>query len=205
MDTWQLIAKERSTLADGLTGLSEQEWNAPSLCAGWTNRDTLAHIVSTAEMTAGKFLAGMVATGFHFDRMTAKNIAHIGTDDPGILLGRLRAAAGSHNHPPGPVAAMLMEIVVHGEDIAYAQGRKLDHSADGLRAAAEFAKNAQPLVHVRSRISGLTMKATDFDWQTGSGPEVRGPLVALLLAMSGRGSALDECTGDGVAILRARA
>lgn len=204
MDTWQLIAQERSTLADGLAGLSEQEWNAPSLCAGWTNRDTLAHIVSTAEMTAGKFLAGMVATGFQFNRMTAKNIAHIGTDDPGILLGRLRAAAGSHNHPPGPVAAMLMEIVVHGEDIAYAQGRRLDHSADGLRAAAEFAKNAQPLVHVRSRITGLTLKATDFDWQTGSGPEVRGPLVALLLAMSGRGRALDECTGDGVAILRER-
>ena len=204
MDTWQLIESERSTLADGLAGLTDQDWNAPSLCAGWTNRDTLAHIVSTAEMTAGRFLAGMVATGFHFDRMSAKNIAHIGTDDPGILLGRLRAAAGGRNHPPGPVAAMLMEVVVHGEDIAYAQGRTLGHSADGLRAAAEFAKNAQPLVHVRTRISGLTLRATDLDWQTGSGPEVRGPLVALLLAMSGRKRALDECTGDGVTILRER-
>jgi len=204
MDTWQLIEQERTTVADGLTGLTEQEWNSPSLCTGWTNRDTLAHIVSAAEMTPSRFISGMVSTGFKFNRMSDKNIAHIGTDDPRVLLTRLRAAAAGHNHPPGPAAAMLMEIVVHGEDIAYAQGRKINHSTEGLRAAADFAKNAQPLVHVRSRISGLTLKATDLDWQTGSGPEVSGPLVALLLAMSGRKKALDDCTGDGVAILRAR-
>ncbi len=38
----------------------------------------------------------------------------------------------------------------------------------------------------------------------GDGPEVVGPGMDLIMAMSGRAKALDNCTGDGVATMRAR-
>ena len=195
---------ERLTTADAFDGFSDTDWDTPSLCDGWRNRDTLAHIVATAELTTGGFLGGMVRNGFSFTRMVAGDIRRVGADDPATLVGRLRTAANGQNHPPGPVASMLMEIVVHGEDIAFALGKPIHHSNEGLLGAADFAKNAQPLVGCRKRIAGLSLHATDHEWSTGTGPEVRGPLVALLLAMSGRKAALDSLTGDGVEILRTR-
>lgn len=150
----------------------------------------LAHIVATAELSAGGFFAGMLRNGFQFTRMAESDIRRVGQDDTAHLIERLRAAAPSHRHPPGPVASMLMEIVVHGEDIAFPLGRPIGHSPDGLLGAADFAKGAQPLVGCRKRIAGLSLVASDTDWSTGSGPQVTGPLVALLLAMSGRRAAL---------------
>ncbi|HEX4705509.1 MAG TPA: maleylpyruvate isomerase family mycothiol-dependent enzyme, partial [Pseudonocardiaceae bacterium] len=202
VDTWQLIETERIKAADAFGELTAPDWAAPSLCDGRSNQDTLAHMVSTAELSTGGFLAGMARNGFNFNRMTANDIKRVGVDAPAKLISRLRAAAPGHNHPPGPVAAMLLEAVVHGEDIVYPLGRTIDHSPAGLLGAADFAKGAQPLVGCKKRIAGLALHATDFEWSTGSGPEVRGPLVALLLAMSGRKTALDSLTGDGVAILR---
>jgi hypothetical protein len=48
------------------------------------------------------------------------------------------------------------------------------------------------------------LKATDTEWSHGSGPEVAGPIVSLVLAMTGRKAALDDLSGDGVAELRSR-
>jgi len=204
VETWHLIKTERLATADALATLSETEWDAPSLCDGWRNRDTLAHVVATAELTTGGFVGGLVRNGMSFNKMVAGDIRRVGADEPAQLISRLRAAAPGPNHPPGPVAAMLMEIVVHGEDIAFALDKTIDHSTEGLLGAADFAKNAQPLVGCRKRIAGLSLHATDVEWSTGTGPEIRGPLVALLLAMSGRKAALDALTGEGVAILRGR-
>jgi uncharacterized protein (TIGR03083 family) len=203
-DTWQLIETERQRTADALQTLPAQQWDARSLCRGWLNKEVLAHIVATAEMSTGDFFARMLRNGFRFTRMSDNDIRRVGQDGTPQLVERLRVAAGSHRHPPGPVASMLMEIVVHGEDIAFGTGHPIDHSPQGLVGAADFAKNAQPLVGCRRRIEGLSLQATDTDWSTGSGPEVSGPLVPLLLAMSGRKAALDRLSGAGVAILRER-
>lgn len=205
MDTWNLIKTERLATADAFGELSDEEWDAPSLCDGWRNRDTLAHVVATAELTTGGFLGGLVKNGFSFNKMVTNDIKRVGADEPAQLIDRLRTAAGGTNHPPGPVPAMLMEIVVHGEDVAYPLGRKIDHDDAAMRDAADFAKNAQPLVGVRKRIAGLEMSATDADWSTGSGSKVSGPMVPLLLAMSGRSSAAHALSGDGVTTLRQRA
>ncbi|WP_188317056.1 maleylpyruvate isomerase family mycothiol-dependent enzyme [Solihabitans fulvus] len=204
MDTWQLIATERTRLADSLAGLDESAWRSPSLCAGWSNQDALAHIVATAEITQGGFFGGLLRNGFSFQKMVAGDIHRVGAAGVPRMLERLRASAGSRNHPPGPVASMLLEIVVHGEDIAFPLGNAVDHSPEALVGAAEFGKSAQPLVGCRKRIAGLRLRATDAEWSTGSGPEVSGPLVPLLLAMCGRKAALDSLTGEGVAALRER-
>jgi uncharacterized protein (TIGR03083 family) len=38
---------ERATILDVFNSLSDDEWNAPSDCAGWTIRDVAAHLAST--------------------------------------------------------------------------------------------------------------------------------------------------------------
>lgn len=57
----------------------------------------------------------------------------------------------------------------------------------------------------RQRIRGLRLVATDLHWSHGtSGPEVTGPALPLLLAMTGRSAGLGDLTGAGLATLRSR-
>jgi uncharacterized protein (TIGR03083 family) len=204
MDTWELIASERARLVEALATLDDEQWAVPSLCAGWTTKDTLAHVVSTAEMTPPRFLLGLASSGFSFTRFVDRNVAEVGADPVPRLLERLAARVRTRNAPPGPAASWLVETVAHGEDIAYPTSTKIAHSEEALVAAADAAKNTQPLLGARRRIAGLRLRADDVGWETGDGPEVRGPLRVLLLAMVGRPAVLGDLHGDGVAELRAR-
>ena len=60
------------------------------------------------------------------------------------------------------------------------------------------------LIGTKTRIDGLALHASDDDWQHGQGEPVEGPLLSLLLAMTGRAAACDDLTGPGVATLRLR-
>jgi uncharacterized protein (TIGR03083 family) len=202
--TWDLIADERARLVEALRGLSEDQWSTPSLCAGWSTKDTLAHIVSTAEMNPPRFFVGLAGSGFSFGRLMARNVASVGADPVPRLLDRLEARVHTRNAPPGPVGSWLVETVAHGEDIAYPTSTTIAHSEEALLAAADSAKVTQPLLGARKRIAGLRLTADDLAWSTGDGPEVRGPLRILLLAMVGRPAVLDDLHGDGVPTLRAR-
>ena len=52
--------------------------------------------------------------------------------------------------------------------------------------------------------NGLRLNASDTEWSHGSGPEVSGPMLSLLMAMTGRKPVLQDLAGDGVATLRER-
>ncbi len=60
------------------------------------------------------------------------------------------------------------------------------------------------VVGTKRRISGLTLRATDTEWSTGTGPEVKGPIGTLLMAMTGRKVAAGELSGEGAETLAAR-
>lgn len=51
-------------------------------------------------------------------------------------------------------------------------------------------------------VAGVRLRATDGDLVIGDGPEVRGPALALLLAVSGRKVGLDDLDGPGVSTLQ---
>src|SRR6266511_5139937 len=59
-ESWQLIAEQRLGLASMLEGLSAEEWEAPSLCAGWRVRDVAAHVAMAPQVPG---LASMIADG----------------------------------------------------------------------------------------------------------------------------------------------
>jgi len=69
---------------------------------------------------------------------------------------------------------------------------------------ADFFKGSNLLIGAKKRIAGLSLRATDAQWSTGSGPEVAGPAISLVMAMTGRGAALDDLSGEGLATLRSR-
>jgi len=42
--SWRVIEQQRLAIADLLDGLSAEQWESPSLCAGWRVRDVAAHV-----------------------------------------------------------------------------------------------------------------------------------------------------------------
>ncbi len=206
MGTWEMIATERASLVDALADLPEDSWDRPSLCAGWSVRDVVGHINAAAYQTPGNFFVELVGSGFSFNRFVEKG-SHKMTAGKSTkeLVEDLRSRIDTRNHPPGPSEAMLGEVIIHGEDIFRALDAPRPHPVDHVVAVADFYKKSNLIVGAKKRIAGVTLKATDTEWSNGAGPEASGPVLSLVLAMTGRPSALDELSGDGVAILRGRA
>jgi uncharacterized protein (TIGR03083 family) len=204
-DIWKLMHAERGQMADTWTTLTPTQWAAQSWCQGWSVQDTAGHILAAAEQTPVNFFQEMASAGFRFNVFAdrgARKLAVIGPDE---LVRRLRARTSTTNHPPGPVLAMLGEIVVHGQDIRRPLGLKHRPPEAALTAVADSWKNSNLLIGTKRRISGLRLRATDTGWAHGDGPEVSGPLLSLILAMTGRKEALPDLSGDGVAELGRRA
>ena len=204
VDIWTVIQGERKALAGDLAGLDEQQWAAPSLCADWTVRDVLAHMTGTAKITPAGFFAKMAASGFSFGRLQAKDIATEKGGSPADTLARFEAIEASRKHPPGPGDTMLGETIIHAQDIRRPLGIPHDYPTDAVVQVADFYKNSNLIVGTKRRITGLTLRATDTDWLHGTGPEVAGPILALVLAMTGRKPAASDLNGEGVATLQSR-
>jgi uncharacterized protein (TIGR03083 family) len=203
-DMWSVVATERAALADDLAAIDDEAWNTRSLCEKWTVRDAVAHMIATAEMTPPKFLGKMLASGFDFQKMTAKEIADKRGGSPTAELKHFRAVRDRRTSPPGPKTSWLGETIVHSEDVRRPLGLTRAYPMDAVVAVADFYKGSNVLIGAKKRIDGLMLKATDTDWSHGSGPVVEGPMLSLLLAMTGRRAALADLSGDGVETLRGR-
>ena len=155
-------------------------------------------------MTPVKFFADMASTGFRFNAMNAKNVRRETAGTPAQGLAEFRGLESATTSPPGPVEAMLGEAIIHSEDIRRPLGIRRDYPTEAVVRVADFFKGSNLLIGSKNRIAGLTLRATDAEWSTGSGPEVSGPALSLALAMTGRSAALGDLSGDGLATLRSR-
>ncbi|HWC34039.1 MAG TPA: maleylpyruvate isomerase family mycothiol-dependent enzyme [Mycobacteriales bacterium] len=203
-DIWPTIHAEREALIADLDGLKPEQWESPTTCGHWNVHQVLGHLVSLAKMTPPKFLLQMAGSGFSFGKYAEKGVAAETAGGPAATLAELKAAKNRTNAPPGPKETWLGEHFVHGEDIRRALGIKREYPLDQVERTLVFYSRSEPIIHGKSRVAGLTLKATDVDVAIGTGPLVEGPVLALLIAASGRKSALDELTGPGVETLRGR-
>jgi len=203
-NVWPTIHAERKALAADLENLTEAQWATPSMCAGWSVRDVLAHMVAPAETSQGQFFAKLIGSGFKFNAMADKDIAKRTQGPPAKTLERFNSIVNSTKHPPGPAQTWLGETIVHSEDIRRPLGIKHTFPDEALKQLADFYKGSNLIIGAKKRIGGLRLKATDADWSTGDGPEVSGPMLSLILAMVGRKPAYDDLSGDGVSTLRSR-
>jgi uncharacterized protein (TIGR03083 family) len=206
-DIWTTIAAERGALASDLADLTPAQWDTPSLCPGWTVRDIVAHMSTTASMTPAKFFLGIAQAGFNFDKFANNQVAkHLGPD-PAATLDEFRGLQHSTSSPPGPKTSWLGEVLVHAEDLRRPLGISHTYPPEAVRETIDFYKGSNMLIGSKKRVAGLALHATDHDWRHGhAGSEaiVEGPLLSLLLAMTGREAACDDLTGPGVPTLRGR-
>ena len=205
MDIWPVIHAERKALAEDLKGRSGDDWTVTSQCTEWTVRDVLAHMTSAASMTPPVFFGRLAGSGFSFDKVQEKGVAGNRGNSPADTLARFEAVVTSVKHPPGPADTWLGETIVHAEDIRRPLGIEHKYPTEAVVRVADFYKGSNLLIGSKRRIEGLTLRATDADWSYGTGPELSGPILALVMAMTGRKTPLDDLTGDGVAKLRSGA
>lgn len=203
VDLWDVIAAERGALAEDLAGISDEQWASNSLCPDWSVRRVVGHMTATARMTPAGFFGAFAKAGFSFNRFA--NTAIDKNLGPGNVatLANFRAVQNATTSPPGPKQSWLGEVIVHSEDIRRPLGIAHTYPPDAVVEVAEFYKGSNALIGTKSRISGLSLMATDVDFRHGEGQEVEGPMLSMLMAMTGRATACDDLTGPGVAKLRA--
>lgn len=204
-DVWPVIHAERKALAAQLDGISDEAWRTASLCTDWTVHDVLAHMTATTRLKGASFFPKLIGSGFSLKKMQAKDIARERGSSGPEMLKRFTEQVESTGRPPGPVETMLGEVVVHSEDIR--RPLRLSHAYQPVAVvqAADFYQRSNLVVGTKKRIAGVKLRSTDADWSHGDGPLVEGPMLSLLLAMTGRRAALDDLSGEGVSVLRGRA
>lgn len=203
MDIWPVIHAERKALAADLSGLDAQQWSTTSLSTEWTVRDVVAHMTATAKITPASFFPKLAGSGFNFGKLQAKDIAAESGSSTAETLANFESITTSTKHPPGPADTMLGETIIHSQDIRGALGLPHDYPMAALVRAADFYKGSNLIIGTKKRIAGLALKATDTEWSHGTGPEVTGPMLTLLMAMTGR-KVTDQLSGEGVETLSSR-
>lgn len=205
MDTWTLVERERLALADLADSLTDEQWDAPSLCEGWRARDVVGHVNAVAKTGLLGVLAGIVRARFDVDRYLADAGRAEGARPRAELIADLRANAASRKLPPMFKPEDLFgDTFVHGQDVRRALGLQRRIEPDALRLVLDREKGNK-MLGVAKRVAGLRLVASDLDWSHGEGPEVCGPAEAILMAILGRQAALADLTGPGVETLASRA
>lgn len=206
MDLWTSITTGRESFADYLSTLTPDDWDRPSLCADWTVKGVAAHMLVIPTMSKGQVFRSFLSSGFNLDKMNARLVERLtGEMASDEIAAATRQSAGSRTMPPGlKLPGVFSELVIHSSDISEAIAKPFDLPIEDHVAGLEHMKDVQPVLGCKKRIEGLQLSTTDAEWSTGSGPLVEGPAKQLLLAMTGRTSAFDSLSGDGVATMRSR-
>ncbi|WP_370948344.1 maleylpyruvate isomerase family mycothiol-dependent enzyme [Amycolatopsis sp. cg5] len=202
---WGDIDSERASLADQLDDLTEAEWKAPSLCAGWTAREVVAHLTYPTRETWGAMLRGLVKARGDFDRMTHESaIKEAAPFSNAQLVAGLRDIVGSRELAPlTKPSEPLFEILLHAQDIMRPLGRTRTMPPPAALKAVERIWSMGFPFNAKKKLKGFRLNATDVDWTAGEGELIEGRVEDLLLLVSGRTEiALAQLSGDGIGALK---
>jgi uncharacterized protein (TIGR03083 family) len=122
------------------------------------------------------------------------------------IIDSLRACADRPISPPlfGPLDP-LADVLVHGGDIRIPLGLPFEPDPKLSALAMEFLTGSWPFGFVPlGRLRGIRLQSSDIGQAWGRGAEVRGPVSALMLAVSGRTALLHLLDGPGLPQLRRR-
>ena len=186
-DLTATITAERHTFGDVLEGLSEDDWNAPSLCAGWRVREVVAHMTMPFRFSTGRFLGEMVRSRGSFARMADRVARRDARAPVATLLEGWRTNEDNPWKPPGGgYPGALTHDVVHGLDITVPLGIEHTVSESALRVVLDQAAGPRSLQHFSPDLAGVRLEADDLDWAFGDGEPLRGAARHLLLVLVGR-------------------
>ena len=189
--------------------LDDDQWNVPSLCTGWRVAEVFAHgitgysipliqavwLIARARGNVGR-VSNQVAVDYantHTREEAVADFVRVTSVKP--PKGFVKTVRTVERYP---------DHLIHEFDVRIPLGIERDVSREQMIPALDAARQVGGFAGYKGRIKGLTLIATDVDYSTGEGPEVRGPALSLLLAASGRPIGLDRLQGDGLATLADR-
>ncbi|HEX2909770.1 MAG TPA: maleylpyruvate isomerase family mycothiol-dependent enzyme [Chloroflexia bacterium] len=212
-DYRQLVRAELLDLSHFLHTLNKAEWEEPTLCEGWRVRHIVGHFVVGYSLPLPKVL-WILAFQYHFNlpRAAHEISTRYGEEhSPEKLLTEFDRWTQAKKHTGmatiGPMEEHFLDHVIHHWDITIPMGRPRqlppERKLAALDAIVETAGKTG-IAPVRRFVKGLSIKATDIDWQWGEGSEIKGETQNLILALTGRREPLEKLEGAGVEILRQR-
>ncbi|MEV6275644.1 maleylpyruvate isomerase family mycothiol-dependent enzyme [Nocardia sp. NPDC051832] len=185
---WDAVAAERRSLHALLAQLPESAWDHPSLCEGWRVRDVVAHVVLSADAGLGWILRELVRARGNFDRAIRDTaIRHADLTPTPELLAELHATIPARTTALGTTPAdRLMDLLVHGQDIAVPLGMPYEMPTPSAQVALQRIWTQGAPFHARKKLRGYRLVATDRDWSGGAGETIAAPVATLLMLVTGR-------------------
>jgi uncharacterized protein (TIGR03083 family) len=182
----QAVVAEYLDLAAVLERAPQAWWDAPSLCAGWRTREVIAHLTMPLRYPPQRFMDELSKVRGDFNAMAdhvAKQDACVVT--PEQLVAGLRDPQLHAWQPPGGGSVgALTHVVIHGLDVTVPLGVERRVPEGRLRPVLDAAATLESL---GANVTGVQLRASDFDWSFGTGSPLSGQAQDLLLVLFGRG------------------
>jgi uncharacterized protein (TIGR03083 family) len=200
---WDAVRTMRLAVADLLDTLTPAEWDARSLCTDWRVRDVAGHLSIIPTITTRQMLAAGPPGRFNPNRINTVIAVRNGSRRPNEITAIIRAHASDRSTAKMlDTRDSLFDVIVHSQDIARPLGREFAVPMDFTRRGLDRVWQMDWPFRARRRLAGLTLRATDTDWTAGSGPEVAGDALSMLLLLTGRQDTVSQILhGPGVAAL----
>jgi uncharacterized protein (TIGR03083 family) len=201
------MRSERRDIRELLIHLRPEQWQEDSLCAGWSVRDLVAHLVAWDDVllyrtwrehfvVLARFV-NLYVTSLASMRIVNRRLQRRTQDlDASALIERFGADDGAAlkwlfdgTNP----AAHLAEYVIHHEDIRRPLGLHRRIPAERLVPALDGVLQLPGVrVSARWRLRRTRVEATDVGWVKGRGRAEAMTGTAALLWLSGRRSGADD-------------
>src|SRR5260370_6611984 len=137
-DLQPFVAATYFALADLLSALPAERWDAASLCEGWRVREVVAHVTMPARYGEDAFMAELREDGFDFTRLSNRIASRDATLATSELVANLRSETLHRWTPPGGGAhGALNHVVIHSLDITVPLGEERRASEAAIRTVLD--------------------------------------------------------------------
>lgn len=210
-DDATMMWDEVADIGQLLHQLDDAAFDVPSLCSGWKVRDVLGHMGLGHTTPMGAMVGRIAKYGFNVTKASFTEsqglFAGKSADDVRRFWDEIMVA----QHPMKgiskliPLRAGFLDHLVHNQDIRRPTGMGRTIPTDRLVRALELVRSeGTPMFNPKKTVRGLRLVASDAGWSGGDGPAVEGPGEAIVMAAAGRRAAVEDLSGEGAEILRAR-
>ena len=179
-----------TAIADILSTLTPEQWQAPSLCDGWRVQDVVGHLVWRTGSSNRELLTsiGRAYVGHHVNPNKAIDdlSKQAAAAQPAELIARLRHIATAKAAGTGRTGiSELTEAVVHGIDLAEPLGIVLP-VAPAASGAVALRRSLTTPTEIKAVLRTRVLVATDADWRVGAGTPLERTAQQHLIFLFGR-------------------
>lgn len=206
---WQHVRNRRAELAAYLETLDTDKWNNQSLCGEWQTRDVVAHLLIEYHYTA-RYWKQFLRSGLRVNKFLGRTAHDVGRSDTAHLLERFKNMIDERQKPAAlPVMNVLVDLLVHEQDIRVPLGHLKPMPLDSLRLIFSHWEPqdynlGEKITGVSRRVRGLQFVISDLSLTKGTGLTVVGNAEDILLAVTGRPTAIPKLQGEGTRVLEER-